>query len=280
MTMPESQRTPWLPLAAGRTVDEQIEDIRRNGNHGISPILRWMVLLGAGIPMPKATAANVIVLSCYLPFITPLLLRDYLELLDRLGLEYTYLEKELCCGLPMVLTTEGAERDKAIEASKEFMRMNRDSAQQKGATTLAYFCTWCAYWAKSVFPDEADHHVYYPDLIIERLEKETLRVAPTVVGYFEGCHLGNRYFAPGIDLDWGRYRQLLDRIDGLRVVDLPPKICCRDHPERIVEAAEENNLDTIVCSCISCYVVLKAVGGGRIQMRYLLEILLQSLKGE
>jgi len=280
MKMVESLRTPWLSLVAGRTVDEQIECIRKNGNHGTSPVLRRMVLRGAGIPRPKETAENLIVFGCYLPFITPLLLRDYLEVLDRLGMEYTYLENELCCGLPMIVTTEGAEQEKAIEAGKEFMRMNRDMARQKGATTIAYFCTWCAHWAKSVFPDEASRHVYYPDLIIEKLEEQTLRVAPTVVGYYEGCHLGNRYYAPGVSLDWGRYRQLLDRIEGLRVVDLPSKICCRDYPERVVEAAEKNNLDTILCSCISCYVVVDAVAGGRVQVKYFPEVLLQSLRGE
>ncbi len=74
----------------------------------------------------------------------------------------------------MVVTTEGTEQEKAIEAGKEFMLMNRDLAQQKGATTIAYFCTWYAHWVKSHFPDEASRHVYYPDLTIEKLEKEPL----------------------------------------------------------------------------------------------------------
>lgn len=133
--------------------------------------------------------------------------------------------------------------------------------------------------AKSVCRDEAHSHVYYPDLIVERLEKETIRIAPTVVGCSEACHLGNRYYAPGVELDWGRHCRLLDRIRGLRVVDLPSSICCRDHPERVVEAAEANNLDTIVCSCISCHIVVGAAAAGRIQMKYLPEMLPQSPRG-
>jgi len=279
MRMVESQKKPWLSLVAGRSLDEQIEYVRKNRNHDTLPMLRRMVLQGVGIPPPKERAKNVIVFGCYLSFLTPLLLRDYIEILDRLGIEYTYLQDEFCCGLPMIQTTEGAEREKAIEVAKELMRTNRDLAQHKGAETMTYCCVWCAHLAKQFYPDEANRHLYYPDSIINRLERETLRVAPTTIGYYEGCHKGNRYYAPDVSLDWGRYRQLLDRIEGLRVVDLPHRTCCRDYPERIVEAAEKNNLDTILCSCISGYVTVGAVAKGRVQVKYFPEVLLQSLRG-
>ena len=280
MRIPDYHKAPWLQVAAGRTLDEQMEYIRKHGSHGILPTLRSMVLRGVGIPGPKETAKNCIAFGCYLSFITPLELRDYLEILDRLGIEYTYLDKEYCCGLPMVFSTEGEEREKAMKAARQFVEMNRDAALQKRATTISYFCPWCAYLAKSFFPGEAARHVYYPDLIIEKLEKRTLRIAPTTMGYYEGCHTRNRFYAPGVSLDWARYRKLLDKIEGLKVVDLPRDVCCIESAERIVEVAEKRNLDTILCSCVSGYVAIGGVAGGRVQMKYLTEVLLQSLKGQ
>ena len=100
------------------------------------------------------------------------------------------------------------------------------------------------------------------------------------MGYSEGCHRRNRILAPGVNLDWEKYRQLLDRIEGLEVVDLPNKICCEEDPECIVEAAEERNLGTILCSCVTCYRKVGTAAGGRIQMKYFPEILLQALEGE
>jgi len=280
MDIPDYHKAPWLQVAAGRTLDEQIESIKENGGHGILPTLRAMVLRGVGIPQPKEKSENCIVFGCYLSFITPLELRDYLRLLDRLGVSYTFLDKEFCCGMPMLFSTEGEERVKVMRAAREFMEMNRDSAQRKGAKTMVYFCPWCAYLAKTFFHDDATCHIYYPDLIMELLEKETLRVAPTVVGYYEGCHTRNRFYAPGISLDWVRYRKLLDRIEGLTVVDLPRDICCIESAERIVEAAKERKLDTILLSCVSGYVAIRGIAGGRIQTRYFPEILLQALGGE
>jgi Fe-S oxidoreductase len=280
MNTGESQSQQWaglVPVVAGRTPDEQIEYIRKNEGHGIIQVLRSFVLQGAGIPKPKEKAENAIIFGCYLPFLTSLLLRDYISLLDRLGVDYTYLEKEFCCGFITIVTSQGAEAEKAREAGRQFMQINRDAAERKGAKTLAYWCHWCAHLAKSFFPGEADRHVHYPDLLIDRLERETLSVAPAVVGYYEGCHRRNQTFAPGVSLDWGKYRQVLDRIDGLKVVDLSHSVCCLDNPEPIVAAAEAKSLDTIVTSCITCHVAVGAAAAGRVQMKYLPELLLQAL---
>ena len=89
----------------------------------------------------------------------------------------------------------------------------------------------------------------------------------------------NRYYAPGASLDWGRYRRLLDRIEGLRVVDLPHDICCQSHAMQLVEEAEKNSVDAILCSCETGYGMLKAAAAGRVQVRYLPGLLLQSVRG-
>ncbi len=272
---PQDQRL--LEIIAERTLDEQIECIRKYGNHGITPVLRSTLLKSLGITMPKQNAKNLLMFGCYIPFMYPQLLRDYIKILDLLGVEYSYLEEEHCCGMPMIFTTTGAEREKAMKAGKEFMQMNRDIAQQKGATNIVYSCIGCAHAAKGFFPDEAAHHMYYFSLIIDKLEKKTLSIAPTVMGYYEGCQIRYNELFPEVSLDWGRCRQLLDRIEGLEIVDLPHKICCAEHSDRIVETAEKQNLDTILCSCNGCYGRINTAAQGRMQVKYLTDVLLEVL---
>ncbi len=266
-----------LALIAGRTTNEQIESIKRHGNHGLAPTLRATLLRGLGITKSKPVAKNLIIFGCYVPFSNPLLIRNYIKLLDLLQIEYTYLNKEYCCGLPMLLSTTGVEHEKAIKAGIEFMQMNRDMAQQQGAENMVYCCVGCAHSAKGYFVDEPAHHMYYFDLLIDKLEKKTLRIAPTVMGYYEGCQVRYKKLFPEVSLGWERCRQMLNGIDGLKMVDLPHKICCRDYPERIVKTAKKQNLNTILCSCNACYTRLSTAAQGSIQVKYLTDVLLEAL---
>ena len=154
-----------------------------------------------GIPEPKENARNLVLFGCYPPFTIPTQLRHYIEILDRLGIEYTYLESEFCCSSPMISTTAGREREKAREAGSEFTKMNVEMAQQKGAKTISCFCVGCAHVVKSLLPDEAERFLYNPDLIIDKLEKHRLKVPPTAIGYYEGCRRRFRVTAPGIELN-------------------------------------------------------------------------------
>jgi len=180
----------------------------------------------------------------------------------------------------MIQTTEGEERERAISASKEFLQMNCDMAQQKAASTLTYFCVGCAHMANGMVPNDAEQHKYAFDIITDKLEGKDLRIPPTTAGYFEGCH--TKYYAifPDARLGWERYRQLLGRIEGLKIVDIPNNMCCSKYADRIVEAAEKQKLDTVICSCNACFRRIGTAGGDRVQTKYLAEVLLQALGNE
>lgn len=265
-------------LACGRTMEEQIEAIRRYGNQGAIQVLRAGALAAQGIAKPKAKAENCVIFGCYRPFNTPFIVRDYIRLLDMLGIDYTYLDQEYCCGAPLAMQASAEQSDDVAAACREFNRLNSDMAQQKGATRLAYCCTGCAYAARDTFADSHDRYVYMPDLILDRLEKHKLGMPPAVIGYFEGCHTLVRSMAPAGSLAWGRYRQRLDSIEGLKIVDLPDNICCKKGPDRIIENAEKANLDTIVCPCSGCYASLREPAKGKARIMSLPELLLQGLK--
>jgi Fe-S oxidoreductase len=264
-------------LSCGRTFDEQIESIRKHGSHGMIQVARAGVLAAMGIPGPKDKAENGIIFGCYRPFTTPFLLRDYIRLLDLLGVDYTYFDREFCCGLPLIMQSAGGEQEKAIAAGSEFNRLNLGLAHQKGATTLAYCCVGCVYAAKNCFRDAPGHHVYIVDLILDKLEKETLGVAPTVMGYFEGCHTFYSTHFPRVSMEWKRYRQFLDGIKGLKIVDLSNNLCCKRSAAKIADNAIKLNLDKVLCSCNGCYLSLKEAGKGKFNVLSLPEVLLQGL---
>jgi hypothetical protein len=120
-------------------------------------------------------------------------------------------------------------------------------------------------------------HLYFPDLIIYKLETKVLKVTLTVIGYYEGCHRKYHDFTPDVNLDLARYRKYLDRIKCLEVVGLQHKICCLDHPEHIIEEAVKRHLDTVLCLCSGCYLRANLLSKNRIHMKYFPEIVLRVL---
>lgn len=265
-------------LACNRGLAEQIEDIRRYGNHGASPVLRAAVLAAHGIPMPKESAENGIVFGCYRPFTTPFLLLNYTRLLDMLGVDYTYFEKEFCCGLPLIMQSAGEDRVNSMALGFEFNRLNLGLAHQKGVSTLAYCCVGCAYMAKSSAEDASYRQIYILDLILDKLEREPLKVTPTVIGYFEGCHTFYKTHFPRVSLGWERYRQFLAGIEGLEIVDLSNKLCCKTSASKIMESAEKLKLDKVLCSCNGCYLSIQKAGKGKLRVMNMPEFLLQILQ--
>lgn len=268
---------PIQKLVRGRSFEEQVEDIRREGTYGLPSEIRERLLgvTALGIPPPKQQAENVIIFGCMLLYVIPLSLRNYLRLLDLLGVEYTFLKKEYCCGLLLVETSGQMDRAKAV--SKEFMGLNVAMAQELGAKNVVHFCNWCAHLSKLAFPDGPLPHLYYPDIILDKLQTLRLRVEPTVIGFYEGCQKRNRAWAPEIELNWKAYRQVLDRIEGLKVIDLP-RSCCILNPDKILEKAENLDLQTIVCSCPTCHVRLTKAAGSKVRMLYYPDLLLHTLE--
>jgi hypothetical protein len=180
----------------------------------------------------------------------------------------------------MILNCLGKERETWEEASKDFAAKNCEMAEQKTAQSISYFCVGCVHFNKNRFPDEANRHLYLLDLMVDELEKKQLKIAePKVTGYFPGCHTTYRKSMPEISLAWEKYRQVLDGVENLTLVDLTVS-CCRNEPERIVEDAQKRNLDTIVFPCNACYLRVRPVGKGKVRVKHYVEIALQSLSGK
>jgi Fe-S oxidoreductase len=264
----------------GRTLEEQIRDIKTYGNHGVSPVLRNMTLDANALGVPKDKARHSLMFGCYRPFSTPYLLRDVVRLLDGLGIDYTWLEKEYCCGLPLLPQIEAKDRAAALPMIRDFIRGNRELARDKGADQLVYCCAGCAHVAWGALPEAKGEHAYILDVLLDALEAKTLRAAPTTIAYFEGCHSSYKPFFPETSLNWERYRRFLDKIENLTIIDAPNTKCCKKQADAIVASAMENNISALVCACSGCNVALRQAGRGKVRVMSYPELLLQCFAGD
>jgi Fe-S oxidoreductase len=264
-------------LSCNRRLDEQLDTIRRFGSSAATPILRSRLLYALGIPKPKASAENCIIFGCYRPFTDPFLVRDYLRVLDLLKVDYTYLDQEYCCGVPLRMQKPGPDRDAAVATSREFNLTNDSLARAKGATKLAYCCQGCANAARSVFPAELDSHVYMPDLIFDHLGDRKIGIAPMHIAYFEGCHTFAKSAYPAGMIDWSRYRKKLAEIEGLKISDLPNTRCCKNSAQELIDLAAQMKVDAVLSPCNGCASTLGAAVQGKVKMISLPELLLQIL---
>ena len=264
-------------LASGRTLGEQIRDIQSNGNHGTVPLLRAVVLAAHGIARPQQQAENCVIFGCYRPFSTPFLLRDIARLLELLQIDYTYLDQEHCCGAPLVMQAQGAQQAEMKTLAVELNRANQEQARQKGAVRQLYCCVGCVHAAQEALGESSTTQTYVLDTILDRLEGQRLSLPPMKVGYFEGCHslVGSVYRSAQIN--WSRYRNWLDTVAGVTVLDLPKNLCCKTAAGEIVEQAEKLQVDCVVSACNWCYASLRQAAHDRVPVRNLPELLLQAL---
>jgi len=264
--------------AGGRSLDEQAAYIETHGTHGLPNTLRAFNLMYLGLPQPAAHADHVVITGCYPPFMDSRRLAAYVNLLKALNIDTTYLEKEYCCGVPLLRESSGrADHEAVIARSREFVRRNEQQALQKGASTLAYYCVGCAHTVKFLNPHHAHRHVYALDIVLPALRGRTLRLPPTSAAYFEGCHTRYEALCPNVSLNWPEYRKTLDGLEGLNLVEIPNTVCCTKKPHRIIEQAEALGVDTLITPCCGCSGSLSMAAGDTLKIKHLAEVLLDAV---
>lgn len=272
--------SPWVQKSAcGRDLDAQLKDVASSGQHGAPQVLRAMALAANGFGTPPQQADLAVIFGCYRPFSTPEILREVAWLFQTLGIDHTWLEKENCCGLPMLHQVAAEDRPLMLESANNFVQANAAAAAQKGAARLAYCCAGCTQVAQGVTEQGHDKHAYILDVLLEALKGQSLKVQPMKVLYFEGCHTSYKKHFRQVELNWANYREFLNNIDGLTVGDAPRGLCCKIQPERVIAAVQDAQAEVLVCACSGCNVALKAAGKGRVRVMSYPALLAQCLGG-
>ena len=269
-----------LKNANGRDLDTQIRAVETTGQHGEPQMLRLMALGANGFVGAPKPADMALIFGCYRPFTTPNILREVSWIFARLGVSHTWLEKEYCCGQPLLHQVASEERPQMKEMMKGFLAGNGAAAAQNGATRLAYCCAACAHAAKSLNLEGSLVHNYILDVLLDVVQGQSLRIKPLKVGYFGGCHASHQKYFPQPVLNWAGYRAFLDGVEGLTVQDLAGVMCCKKQPERIVAAAQEGGAEAIVCACSACTAGLRGAAHGKMRIMSYSEVLARALGSE
>jgi heterodisulfide reductase subunit D len=141
----------------------------------------------------------------------------------KLGLNFTILEDEYCCGSPMLRTGQW-------DPVKELAKHNIEAVQNSGASTIVASCpgcykVWIHDYAKdnygSLLGIEHNFKVYHTtQLLADLLKKGVLKfksVPNATVTYHDPCHMGRNL---GENAVYEPPRELLRAIPGVKLVEM------------------------------------------------------------
>jgi len=266
----------------GRDWDQWVADVKKNGISYTWEILRNSFLMRMGVNI-KDKAENVVVTGCAAHTQSEVTKVNF-SLLDTLGVDHTVLQKEYCCGVPLIhyQSISGKDHSIADAAAREFIGLNIEAARQKGARRILYLCLWCAYVARHHYPDCDVTQLYYLDYLDEAICQRKMRLAqPQTVAYFSGCHKQRLNWTTDgkPDHNWAAHRRWLDNIENLRVIDVKP-YCCSDKADLILQQAIDSGATAVVTPCKPCYSTLLRSNSGAISVKHINDLLLEALGGK
>lgn len=271
------------PLIRGLKVGEHAEYVKENGMSLSPDLMRRAVLGGIEVKRKKGPVENLIKVGCEC-FGIVLMLRYYCQLLEKLGIDYGFLEKEYCClNIPLYMElAAGRDRSEIDKTSREIQWSHVDEAHRRGAKNLVHFCTWCTIKNKYLFNDVDVKQLYCLDLLTDPKvwEGKKLKLNKTVGSYMGTSHRKGIYEPTGeitMEYEWKEYRKLLDRVEGLEVVDIP-FYCCQVSVEPIWRFVKEHDLHTIVVGCPTCYGNLQRHTPEGVEVKSISQVLLEALE--
>jgi Fe-S oxidoreductase/FAD/FMN-containing dehydrogenase len=211
-------------------------------------------------------AKTAVFLGCTPSYVRRSAAQDALDVLNKLGIDYTIASDEWCCGHPLM---SAGEKDRAAE----FMRHNIQTYQDMGVETMIFACPGCQMTFSNETNEVLGEPVPFKTMHLVELVAAELRagraamasVPPgTVYTYHDPCTLGRQlgiYEAP---------REIINAIPGMRFAEMPrhgrDSFCCGagsyvryDYPALTESAGVErwkeaihSEASTLLTSCTSC----------------------------
>ena len=147
--------------------------------------------------------------------------KSSIELLNKLGIKFSIMNDERCCGSP-------ALRTGFLNTAIKTIKHNVDEWKRRGIKNIITSCSACYRTIKTDYPDiipEFDFNVeHIANIIHSKLDKIKLKELKAKITYHDPCHLGramNIYDEP---------REVIQRIPGINYLELDrsheKSFCC------------------------------------------------------
>ena len=225
-------------------------------------------------------ADYVIIGGCRLPEGMPHVFKALKEILEKLNIDYTMLSTEYCCGWvplgqPAVMAKNEEEITKAKQIGRDFILKNFRQAEELGAESIVLTCAACEPTYSNHRHETSLEIISYVDLINRYFEGGKLNME---ADYYAGCYRFRRKITDK-PLDLDPPKQVLNKIEGLKINYLDSNLCCYipPHMEKVIDSLKSPNIINI---CSGCYSQLNSVlkDKGNFQIKMLPEIVAASIQ--
>ncbi len=170
---------------------------------------------------PGHTSENVYFAGCTASYIESDIGKASVELLDKVGVDFTYLgNEEECCGTPMLVAGKW-------DQFGEILKHNYREVKKAGGNTVITSCPACDMMWRKVYPEWAkklnldwDIQVkHYSEIASEKIKTGSFTFpdnnnAPQTVTWHDSCHIGRASHV------YEQPRNLIKAIPGVTLVDL------------------------------------------------------------
>lgn len=229
--------------------------IERIGNQSSSlhamELRRKMLQDLLSAPLDAPNPEYVVITGCHGPF--SLLHLTYLtNLLRHLGVNFTFLAKELCCGNSYLKHVKKDEPPQMVEMLEQYsvgsMRQNISKAKELGTNKIITSCAGCTTRYNHFLGDDGSIElIYYPQLLLKYVDSPELNGA---INWYEACHKDHCTSKYKIDTDCTR--QLIGKIWGLEIREIPNYCCLTEVGlKKLFEKADTGVIVTPTSCCFS-----------------------------
>jgi Fe-S oxidoreductase len=254
------------------------EKIRRLGSY-VDHHEQRERLLRSGLRANVDKPAEYAVMTGCNPLFSLTAVKSFLDLLRHFGVSYTFLSKEVCCGRPV---REGMFYNEPADAGEkrkydDFIRgsllENVNQARELGAKAILNICPGCNMTWNLYGASLGIDIVYYTEFLLGLYQKGMLEKA---IDFYEGCHRVHKLSPDSLERGIGGARELLSRIEGLKVNEISSAMCCRDVPQEIFAKCTTDALVSPSQCCYSLLVTARPEKGPR--ATFLGELLFEALQ--
>lgn len=172
--------------------------------------------------------------------------QSFVEVLERLGVSYTFLSKEFCCGSSYLPKNDKSPELASLEPyAKDYESRNMAASEALGAKAVVTLCANCNARYRRHTGASGLPILYWTDLVAPLAKGLRLE---SRVDFYEGCHRDQNVVLPDA-IDPATSKGILEGISGLTWNEVSSEICCKQKLQDILDAMETKTLITPTACC-------------------------------